>query len=179
MSTTSSEYNPPSGSNNTADIEIEKSALISATVDVGQNVNVGGGLDITTVRVDPGWSELAGGLVFTGSPDRVEISAIVLQGTVGQVTTRTSPGLKLVRRYSVSANWASLSPYSATGYIRGTQLHTESSNTITFIDENPGTNPHYRFNTRQETSSSGSVPVIEGRISALAVTIETVTVLVP
>ena len=116
-------------------------------------------LTLTSTREDTGWS--AG--TFTGTPDRVRITATVFYDIANAGTAqRVSPGLDLLRNGVVVK-------ISSTGYQRHASDHNESSNTIAFIDPSPGTNPTYSLRARRGSQQIAPVPVSLGSIELEAV----------
>lgn len=134
----------------------EKPPMASYGV-TGDSNQTGTTLTLAAVREDAGWSSLApvNEATFTGSPDRVRISAITyMHQPQSGLFARINPGLLLQRNGVTIAR-------SATGYERHSGGHDSSSNTISFIDPTPGVNPVYRLRAFQENASQGDVLLVD------------------
>lgn len=157
-------------------IDIYSDLLAKATVDTGQDVNDNDTINITAARLDTGWATASGGLGYTGDPDRVRIAAMVHQQDPGNAVARANPTLQVQRSNNAGGTWADISPESATGYIRDATGHGESSNTVSFVDHAPGTNPIYRLVSRQESAEGDPVTVVSGQLACEAVLVTPTTV---
>ena len=144
-------------------VEFERSFLASADVDT-QNVNANATVNITSNRLDNGWSVTGEAFEYSGSPDRVRVSAQVHQ-IVDSTTIRMAPRLDLLRNGVIVAT-------SASGYIRNGTGHQQSSNSITFVDPAPGTNPSYQLDCVRESNASANTNVVIGSFGVEAIEIE-------
>jgi hypothetical protein len=138
------------------------SFLVFAPVTTGQDVNDNGDLIFdATSRSDTGWAHAGGtnSFAYTGSPDHIHITIMVKQTGAGG---RANPTVQLLKNGNLVAE-------SATGYIRNGSGHNESSNTIAWIDPNPGTNPTYTLVTRQESNNGTPILTDIGHFSGKAV----------
>jgi len=145
---------------------VDSSYLASASVDV-QNVNTNGIIDITSQRIDQGWSFNVNEYTYTGEPDKIIISCQIHQQIANNINRqRPAPVLNLEK--NDGTGWSVISK-SATGYIRDASDHEQSSNTISFTDPSPGTNPQYRMSKEQDTTINGAVNSIIGSFSLNAI----------
>lgn len=125
----------------------------------GQNVNDNQAITTTVDVLDPGWTSPGNGeLLYTGSPVKVRISVQINQQSAG---IRAAPAVNLFRGNTLIAE-------SSTGYTRNTSNHNRSSNTISYVDRNPGTDPVYRILSEQESSTATAALVSIGQFSAEA-----------
>ena len=105
-------------------------------------------LTLTSERADAGWSFAGNAATFTGSPNRVRINAMAFYEQPSNSSfQRISPQLELLKNGVVVA-------ISSTGYQRHTTGHDSSSNTIMYIDANPGVNPQYQLRAQQESTQN-------------------------
>lgn len=123
----------------------------------GNNVQ----LTLASQRADTGWAIAGNVMSFTGAPDHVDISAMAY-GTGGGA--RSSPELLLVK----NGDTANPIAISGTGYIRNSGGHDSSSNTISFRDVAPGSNPTYQLIARRGATNTTAVPIVLGSFSAKA-----------
>ena len=137
--------------------------LAVANVTAGQDINDDGVIQITSLRADAGWAIVQDELRYTGTPDRVRVTAHIHQ-TIAETANaqRPAPVLELLRNGVIITS-------SATGYIRDSADHEESSNTIVFVDPAPGANPVYEIQSRQESTNGSIVTVVTGQFSGEAV----------
>ncbi len=141
-----------------------------ADVNPGQDANENAVAAITGTTTQAGWSATANALQFTGTPTFVDVTAIVHQADLAPTATRqrAAPALVLERSNNSGGTWTPLAT-SATGYIRDATSHNESSNTIAYTDDTPGTDPWYRLRFREESTEGDSTPVQSGQFTAKAV----------
>lgn len=128
----------------------------------GQNINDAGPVETSVDVLDIGWTMPASGsLAFSGSPAKVRLS-VQAHSTIAQTANlqRPAPVIELYRGNDLITT-------SATGYIRDSSDHEESSQTVIWTDRNPGLNPIYRIESRQE-ALAGVVSVISGQFTAEA-----------
>lgn len=154
-------------------LTLERNYLASADVTPGQNVNDTGTINITSSRLDTGWAQAGDSLEYVGEPDRVRIDVNVSQeiGNTDNIQ-RAAPVLVLQRNGIEVAR-------SATGYIRDTSDHEQSTNTISFIDPTPGVDPTYSLVSETDTTITGATLVTLGSFSAEAVELLSFDVLAP
>ncbi len=114
--------------------------IVEADFTAGQNLNQTAGTLTTTTP-----------LSFTGTPARVEIT-LNIHGMISNTAAvaRPAPVMELYRG-------ATLLLSIATGYIRDSNDHEESSYNAHFIDTSPGTDPVYTIQTRRDSTISGAV----------------------
>ena len=131
-----------------------------------QNLNVIAATNFgTATRSESGWSHAQDGnaFVYAGTADRVDIVVQTHQQIPGTVNRqRPSPILELLKDGAVVAT-------SATGYIRDTIDHEESSFTLVWTDESPGTGATYTVQTRRDTTNTGAVDLVTGDFVGKAV----------
>ena len=152
------------------EIRIENSFLASALVDV-QDVNVNAQVNISDVRLDSGWTAPTDSLSYSGSPDRVRIYVNVNHGIDAAANIQRGNPLIILRRNSVEI------ARSSTGYLRDLDVHESSSNTISFVDPDPGTNPAYDLVSEQEGVVGVITSTPQSSFSAEAIEIESCEVL--
>lgn len=154
------------------DVELERSYLSSNTVTAGQDVNDNGAIAFTSDRDDATWDATANSRTYIGAPDRVRIKVNIHQRIADNINAqRPAPQVTLLRNGVTIAR-------SSTGYIRDTNDHEDSSNTIAIIDRAPGTDPVYTLTSTQESTNGSVVSVVIGSFDLEAVLIQTKSVVV-
>jgi len=137
--------------------------MIDVPVTIGANINIIGALPTDAAdRLDEGWSETAGEITFTGAPDHVAINAMIHQAIANNANIQRSSPELILQKNGVTVIT------SATGYIRDSGDHEQSSNAVYWIDPNPGVNPVYRIMCGQDTTITGAVSVVNGFFQAQA-----------
>jgi len=157
-------------------VEVETARVAVSSVPA-QDVNDNGVITTTEQRADTGWTvtDANGNHAYTGTPDRVRITAQVSQ-SIAQNANIQRPAPLLALQKLIGGTWTTIAE-SATGYIRDASDHEQSSNTITHTDPAPGTDPTYRLLSEQETANGGVVTAEFGNFALEAV--ERVEVLAP
>lgn len=144
---------------------IKSDDCVSAPLAI-QNVNINGPLlfDAST-RIDSRWTHVAATNEFSysGQPNRVRIVVLSAHEIPGNVNSqRPAPVLSLFRNGTLVSR-------AATGYIRDTSDHEESSNLISLLDVSPGTDPVYTIEASRDSTITGTVDSVVGYFSAEAV----------
>lgn len=126
-------------------------------------------IDITNALLEGNWQDATnGGIQYIGTPDKVRIDATVAQSIAQNANVqRPNPILNIEKL--IGGAWSQVAT-SATGYIRDATDHEMSSNTIWYIDINPGSNPTYRLSSDQESSQGGVVTSFSGQFYLKATT---------
>ena len=154
---------PTPSTTNTSSSQVREVA--NASIDV-QNVNEDDVIDVTTQLTEGDWVETAEGFLYSGSPTYTLINAHLKQ-SLTFVAQRPAPLLGLQTRVGTNA-WVTLA-ISATGYIRNTSGHRESSNTLFFRHINPPANSEYRLTSGVE-ALTGTVDSDFGQFDLEAIT---------
>lgn len=140
-------------------ILVDQSFLGSYSVsgDSNQPNNI---LTLTPNREDSNISTQSNIVTYTGSPDKIMIDAMTYFRE-GQNSTfaRIAPELELVKNGTIVV------AKSGTGYQRHSSNHVASSNTISWTDHNPGTNPTYALRAQQGASQTDVLNVDLGHFS--------------
>ena len=97
----------------------------------------------------------------------MELTAIIHQRDEAAQTNRQRAAPALILERDTGGTWTPLAT-SATGYIRDISGHDESSNTIAFVDVDPGTDPTYRLMFREESNERDSTIVQSGQFAGRA-----------
>lgn len=142
----------------------DQSFLAHATTSGDSNVD-GQPITLTEVRADAGWTldTVLNEYTYTGTPDKVRIDAMVqVDATSAGALARISPELLLLKNGVVVA-------ISSTGYQRHGTGHDTSSNTISYTDPNPGTNPVYVLQSREDSIQTEVLPIDLGHFSLDAI----------
>ena len=142
---------------------VDTSFSASSTVSGNGNGN-GTILALTGTRSDPGWIINANTMSFTGSPDRVHITAMCEynQGVNTPAMQRIAPVLKLYKNGNIIRS-------SASAYQRHTANHFQSSNTIALVDTNPGVNPVYQLRAFRGSNQTDVLNIDLGNFEAIAI----------
>ena len=151
-----------------AAVIVDATNRIAAPIDL-QNVNVDAPITFGAASHNDGdWQHVAGSgeFAFTGSADIVEVRVSVHQKIPDSASSqRPAPVLELYRNDDTTPVAS-----SASGYIRDTSDHEESSNTLMYVDRDPSTLTRYRVRGRRETNLSSVVDSVTGQFSAVATT---------
>lgn len=122
-------------------------------------------LTLSSNREDGAWSEAGNVVTYSGSPDRVRITAMAGYENPTDVSgkQRICPELELIK------NGTQRLAVSASGYQRHNSGANTSSNTISFIDPDPGVNPNYRLRAQQGGNQNDVEQIDIGHFSLEAV----------
>lgn len=156
-----------------AAVVVDSTNRIAAPIDV-QNVNVNAPITFgAAFHNDGDWQHapVTNEFVFVGSADAVVVQVSVHQRIPDSASVpRPAPILELFRNDELTPVAS-----SATGYIRDTVDHEESSNAITYVDKDPATLSRYRVQARRDTTTAGAVDAVTGQFSAVATIRRSVT----
>ena len=140
----------------------DRQPMAAATVS-GDSNQPNSPLTLTSVREDGDWTVGANSMSFGGAPDRVRIHAqTYYQQNQSGAFARINPELELLKNGAVVAK-------SGTGYQRHGSGHDSSSNDISYVDPNPGTNPVYQLRAQQGSTQNDFLAVDIGSFSCEAV----------
>ena len=162
----------------TIDLTRERTYVATGAVTVGQDANENREADLDPdALVDEGWRQAGNWLGFDGTPERVALSAMVRQdgGTAAAREQRAAPQIRIERSNDGGDTWPWSTVLSATGYIRDTTGHHQSSNTIAQIDRTPGTRPIYRLVFSEGSTERDTCEVVEGVLDAEALVLDKLT----
>ena len=157
-------YSPAPGSRlGSAGVDIRQCDIGTLQVDAGQDINDNGPINTTIESLDSGWSMSGNGeLSYSGSPELVRLAAHVHNEIPGNVNVqRAAPAVELSRN-------GQLLTTAATGYIRDASNHEESSNTIYFVDHDPGVDPVYSIASLRESTIGADVFSTSGQFTGIA-----------
>ena len=136
---------------NKISVVLERNFLADAEVDV-QNMNLAGGeVTISNRRLDEGWEQADNTLVYTGSPDRIRINVSIPQQIANNADAQRAAPIIVLRRNGEPI------ARSATGYIRDFSDHEQSSQTISYVDSAPDSNPVYDLIKEQDSAINSAV----------------------
>ena len=121
--------------------------LVSVEVTAGTNIN--------QTNLDP--IPTSGPVSFTGAPSAVDLRVHVHYGIANSISgSRVAPVVELWRVSGTPTLLAS----AATGYIRDSNDHEESSFTISIWDVAAGTNPVYELRARRDSTVGAVASVL-------------------
>ena len=120
-------------------VEVETSNLFHASVNPVDIHNNGNALAITQTRVDTGWTSVANGADYAGSPDSVEVTVNV------QVDENAASNYWALPEIIVTRNGTRIGAASAILMQNNGTYSNQSTLAAHIVDPDPGTDPEYRF----------------------------------
>lgn len=119
--------------------EVDVSYLFHASVDPVDIHNAGTTLGITQTRADTGWSAVANGADYAGSPDSVDVSINI------QVDENAGSNYWALPEIIVERNGTRIGSASMVLMQNNGAYSAQSTLSAMIVDPNPGANPQYRF----------------------------------
>ena len=145
----------------TSEVETAQIAAVSTSGDSNEPDTFH---DFASNRSDADWTVSPDSVSYSGEPDRVEIAVSEFIDT-GTATNqqRVSPILELLKNGVVVAT-------SDSAYIRQNAGDNGGSNSIAYVDHDPGVDPQYQLRSRQGANPDAVHDITLGSASFVAVT---------